>query len=122
MKVKAIRCSKHICRVVVPWETLVLLPESRVFEPVWRLPRIYFFKKQRTGCIVELPSGTILRVGKTPKTKYYLIDGDVIELIGKRVKIIGLNTWGWYYINPRTNESVVVVIYREGVFEALRRI
>jgi len=80
------------------------------------------YKKLRTGCVVELPNKTFIRVGKTPKAKYYLVDRELVELIGKKAKIIGLNVWGWHYVDPRTKETVLTVVYVDGVFEALTRL
>jgi len=118
---RAIRCSEDVCRILVPWGALVLLPDSDIFIPVWELPDLFFFKKSGAGCAVEVPTGSILRVGKAPSAKYYLVDGELVELKGTRAKIIGLKRWGWHYIDPRTNEVVVTVLYENKAFIAVAK-
>lgn len=115
---KVLKCDKYVCKVFVPYTTLVLPPRSDVFVPVLTLPTL---RRMRSGVVIEVPKKTILRVGKRPNVKYYLLDNEnePIELRGVRAKIVGLNTWGWHYLDPRTNERVVTVIYT-GVFKAIR--
>jgi len=113
---KVFRCDKHICKVFLPYSTLVLVPRSDTFELITMFP---ILKKLRRGVIVELPRGSILRVGRSPNAKYYLLDGELIELKGKRAKILGMNTWGWHYYDPRTNKKIVTVIFLGDVFKAV---
>lgn len=114
---RVIRCDKSVCRALLPYSALVATPRSEVFEPVYRFPAV---KRLGWGIVVEIPRGSVVRVKIGPhKTKYYLVDGDLIELEGARAKILGYNTWGWHYFDPRTNKKVVMVVYRDGVFIAI---
>jgi len=113
---KIFRCDKFVCKVFVPYSTLVLPPRREVFEPVLSFPIV---KRLRTGVVVELPRPSVLRVGRTPNARYYLLDGDLVELKGRRAKILGANVWGWHYYDPRTNRKVVTVVYLNGVFRAV---
>jgi len=112
---KLFKCDKHFCKVFVPYATLVLAPRRDTFEPVLKFPVL---KRLKTGVIVELPRDSVLRVGKVPNAKYYLLDGELVELKGVRAKILGLNKWGWHYYDPRTGKKVVTVVY-VGEFKAL---
>lgn len=115
---RIIKCDRSMCRVLVPYSTLVAVPRSQVFELATRFPAV---KKLGWGFVVEIPRGSVVRVkdAGARKAKYYLVDGELVELKGTRAKIIGYNMWGWHYIDPRTERRVVTVIYREGVFIAL---
>jgi hypothetical protein len=107
---KVLRSGRYVATVAVPWSTLVLLPHERYFVSVSRLPHIV--RKGRTFVVVDLPVGTVLRVGRVPNAKYFLVDPEgLVQLKGVRAKILGLNMWGWHYVDPRTNERVVTVIY-----------
>ena len=103
------RSGKHVVTIATPWCTLVLLPHSSVFTPISRLPII---RRGRAFVVVDVPVGTILRVGRTPNAKYYLVDRDeMVELRGIKAKVPGLNVWGWHYKDPRTGETIVTVVY-----------
>jgi len=116
LDMRVFRCDKYVCKVFLPYSTLVLVPRSDTFEFITVFPVL---KRLRHGVIVELPRKSILRVGRSPNAKYYLLDGELIELKGKRAKILGMNIWGWHYYDPRTNRKIVTVIFLNGVFKAI---
>lgn len=107
---KTVRKGKHVVTVKVPWSTLVLLPHDEFFVHVSILQCV---KKGSRGVVIDLPTGTVIRVGAKPNAKYYLVDSKegLVELEGKRAKMLWVNIWGWHYHDPRTGERIVSVIY-----------
>lgn len=106
------KCDEAVCVVTLPSSTLVLLPWFKEFAPVSSLG----FATRRKGGVytVELPRGSVVRVVRRSSgrksVEYYLVDGGLVRLVGKRAKILGMNVWGCHYFRSDNGEKVVTVV------------
>ncbi|MEM1876709.1 MAG: hypothetical protein QXH21_08010 [Ignisphaera sp.] len=97
---------------------MILLPNSDTFK---MLSEVDFLikKKGGSGCVIEVPTGTVIRVKRGRSVEYFLIDGGLVKLKGVRAKILGLNRWCHHYIRTDTNKKVLTVVYIDGRFVRL---
>ncbi|MEM4843895.1 MAG: hypothetical protein QXU08_05765 [Ignisphaera sp.] len=99
-----------ICLISVPYSTLILLPNTNEFKMLSEL-EFLIKKKKSNGCVIEVPSGTVIRIKRNRSVEYFLLDNGLIKLRGVRAKIIGYNSWGYHYVRTDTNETVLTVVY-----------
>ena len=108
-----------VCLVSVPWSTLILLPNTDTFKMLSEVD--FLIKKRRSsGCVVEVPAGTVIRIKRGRSVEYFLLDNGLVKLRGVRAKIIGFNRWGYHYIRTDTGETVLTVVYSDGRFTKVK--